>query len=97
VEVSDNTPVANFAKKVEEKIGMPVTAFDLKYNDTLLRKKKDKKAIHIRDYGLVHECIVDVVILGEEQTRTHAPKDQKFSLDFCFEVGFYLLSKTFDF
>jgi hypothetical protein len=86
-----------FAEKVGAKLDLDVKAFNLKYEGKPLYKTKNNKALHVRDYGLVDGCIVDVIILAKPRTRTDAPKDQKFSLDFQFEVGFYLLFKMFDF
>jgi hypothetical protein len=98
VTVWDTTTIRDFAGKVRDLTGMHVTEFDLEYNGTTLRKKEDYETTHVRDYKLTDGCIVDVVILTEpRKEHTVVPKDQKFSLDFRFEVGFYLLFKMFDF
>jgi hypothetical protein len=97
VKIGKRTEVEGFAEKVAAKIDMRVTAFNLEYNGTLLRKTENYEAKHVEDYGLVNDCTVDVVILAEERKYTHASEDEKFPLDFQFEVGFYLLSKMFDF
>jgi hypothetical protein len=97
VTVKKRTNVARFARKVEKRTGLSVKAFDLKYDRTTLQQTKGGKQVHVRDYGLVDGCIVDVVIHAKPRTRTVVPKDQKFSLDFRFEVGLYLLFKMFDF